>query len=96
MNSKAVKAGTLVYSLAGHDKGWWYIVLRSEDDFVHVADGKHHGLENPKKKRLKHVAFPQGETEIGLSDEELAGIECDAHVRKAIKRLKTEGGCHLG
>lgn len=94
MDCKAVKAGALVCSSAGHDKGWWYIVLRSEGDFVHVADGKHHGLENPKKKRLKHVAFPQ--SEISLSNEELEGIECDAHVRKAIKRLKTEGGCHLG
>lgn len=90
----AVIAGTLVRAEAGHDKGRLYIVLRSEGDFVFAADGKHRGLENPKRKRFKHVA-PAAEG-AALSSEELAALSCDAHVRRAIKRLKTEGGCHLG
>ena len=84
-----MKAGALVRSLAGHDKDWYYLVIRIEDGFAYVADGKHHGLTEPKKKRLKHVAPLGAETE--LSD-----LRCDAHIRKAIKRLKSEGGCHLG
>ena len=84
-----MRAGALVRSLAGHDKDWLYLVLRVEAGFAYVADGRHHGLAQPKKKSLKHVAYAGAETEI-------SALECDAHIRKAIKRLKTEGGCHLG
>ena len=84
-----MKAGALVRSLAGHDKDWLYLIIRIDAGFAYVADGKHHGLTEPKKKRLKHVA-PLG------PEAELSSIECDAHIRKAIKRLKAEGGCHLG
>ena len=84
-----MKAGSLIRSLAGHDEGRLYLVMAVEDGFAYVADGKHHSLNDPKKKRLKHIAPIGPETE--LSD-----LECDAHIRKAIKRLKAEGGCHLG
>ena len=84
-----MKAGELVRSMAGHDKGWLYLVMAVEDGFAYVADGKHHGLSEPKKKRLKHIA-PMGQ------ETELSTLRCDAHIRKAIKRLKAEGGCHLG
>ncbi|MGN1098186.1 MAG: KOW domain-containing RNA-binding protein [Clostridia bacterium] len=82
-------AGTLVRSLAGHDRGRLYIVLRTENDFAYVADGKYHSLSDPKKKRLKHIADEGAEIDV-------SSLECDAHVRKAIKRIKSEGGCHLG
>lgn len=84
-----MKAGALVRSLAGHDKDRLYLVLAVENGFALVADGKHHSLSEPKKKRLKHIVPTGPETE--LSD-----LRCDAHIRKAIKRLKAEGGCHLG
>ncbi len=84
-----MKAGALVQSTAGHDKDWLYIVLRGDGDFVYVADGKHHGLDNPKRKRIKHLALLEGEADT-------TQLLCDAHVRKAIKLLKSEGGCHLG
>ena len=29
----------LALSLAGHDKGHYYVILREEGDFVYVADG---------------------------------------------------------
>lgn len=84
-----MKAGDLVRSLKGHDKDWLYLVLEVEAGFARVADGKHHTLAQPKKKSLKHLAPMGGETD-------LSAIGCDAHIRKAIKRLKTEGGCHIG
>ncbi len=73
----------MVRSLAGHDKGWLYLVLRVEAGFVWVADGKHHTLAQPKKKSLKHLA-PMG------AEAELSAVGCDAHIRKAIKRLKAQ------
>lgn len=47
--------GQLVRSKAGRDKGSDFIVLRVENGYVYVADGRMRRLENPKKKKLKHV-----------------------------------------
>lgn len=84
-----MKAGALVRSLAGHDKGRLYLVLCVEGPFALVADGRLRTMASPKKKRLKHIVPLGPETE-------LSALECDAHIRKAIKRLYAEGGCHHG
>ena len=47
--------GSLVYSLAGRDKGKLFLVLALENDFVYLADGDTRRVENPKKKKIKHV-----------------------------------------
>ena len=47
--------GNVVRSVAGHDKGDLFLILREEGDFVWLADGKRRKFETPKKKRRKHV-----------------------------------------
>ena len=47
--------GSIVRSLAGHDKNDFQVVIKAEDDFVYVCNGKSRRLERPKKKNLKHV-----------------------------------------
>lgn len=48
-------SGRIVRSCAGRDKGNFLVVIRSDDSFVYVADGKERKLSSPKKKSLKHV-----------------------------------------
>lgn len=45
----------IVLSLAGHDKGKLFLVVREEGDFLLLADGKGRKLATPKRKRRKHV-----------------------------------------
>ena len=45
----------VVVSLAGRDKGKMFFVVKTDDDFVYVADGKGRKLESPKRKKRKHV-----------------------------------------
>lgn len=45
----------IVLSLAGRDKGKHFFVIEKEDDFVLLADGKLRKLENPKRKKLRHI-----------------------------------------
>lgn len=45
----------VVRSVAGHDRGDLFLVLREEGDFLWLVDGKCRKLETPKKKRRKHV-----------------------------------------
>lgn len=47
--------GSLVYSLAGRDKGKIFLVLAIENDFVYLSDGDTRRVAKPKKKNIKHV-----------------------------------------
>ena len=45
----------LALSLAGHDKGHYYVITREEGDFVYVADGTLKLCAQPKKKNRRHI-----------------------------------------
>ena len=52
----------IVKAIAGRDTGRCFFVLATEEDFLLLADGKRRRLENPKRKRRKHVEL------VGQSD----------------------------
>ena len=48
--------GRVVESIQGRDRGHCFLILENpEGDIVKMADGLHHKLENPKKKKTKHL-----------------------------------------
>lgn len=47
--------GFFAYSLAGHDKGGLYLIIKEVGDFVYVADGAVRTLDRPKKKNKRHI-----------------------------------------
>ena len=50
-----IDAGSLVYSIAGRDKGGVFLVLELEGIYCYLADGKLRKGDNPKKKKQKHM-----------------------------------------
>ncbi len=50
-----IQIGSVVFSKAGHDKGSILLVVGMEKDIAYVSDGKLRKIENPKKKKLKHL-----------------------------------------
>ena len=52
-----IAKSNIVRSVAGRDTGSLFFVLATEGDFLLLADGKQRRLENPKRKRRKHVAL---------------------------------------
>lgn len=44
------KKGHLVISIAGHDKGRFYIINTLQGEYAFLVDGKYKTLEKPKKK----------------------------------------------
>ena len=48
-------AGYFASSLAGHDKCTVYVIIKADSEYVYLTDGKIKLLDNPKKKKLKHV-----------------------------------------
>ena len=77
-----IERGSLVYSIAGRDKGSLFLVLKRDDDFVYLADGKLRRIENPKKKKLKHVNKTNTLLEL-----ELENIS-NSDVRKSLSKAK--------
>ena len=47
--------GKVVVSVMGHDEGKRFLVIREEDAFVYLSDGKSRTMKSPKKKKKKHV-----------------------------------------
>ena len=50
-----ISKSDIIMSLAGRDKGKLFYVMDIEENYVLIADGKGRKLENPKRKKLKHV-----------------------------------------
>ena len=73
--------GRIVCSKAGRDKNYFMVVVKSEDDYVLVCDGKERPLERPKKKNVKHLQF----TSTVLSQD---SYKTNKHLKKAIAVYK--------
>ena len=47
--------GQIVFSKRGHDKTLPFIVVAIDGEYLYLADGKRRRLEQPKRKKIKHV-----------------------------------------
>ncbi len=72
------KRGTVVMSLAGHDKRDFQVILESDGTYAIVCDGKHRPLEKVKKKKLIHLKA----TNTVLSEENL---KTNKSIRKSLR-----------
>ncbi|MCI8948665.1 MAG: hypothetical protein HFG49_01315 [Lachnospiraceae bacterium] len=52
---KELEPGCLARSLAGHDKGRLYIIIKADGEYVSLTDGKTRTVGWPKRKKKKHV-----------------------------------------
>lgn len=77
-----IKAGSVVISSAGHDKGRLMLVVGADGDRILVADGKERKLGHSKQKNLKHV---QG-TLRSIELEELT----DKKLRQTLNKMSAE------
>ena len=73
--------GYLCCSLAGHDKGKLYYILKEEADSFLVCDGDIRPLEKPKKKNKKHVQV----IKVNLAEKPFE-INSDLLTKELVKR----------
>ena len=52
---KKLGTGMTAVSLAGHDTGKRYMIMKAEGEYVYMAEGKIRTIENQKKKKVKHI-----------------------------------------
>ena len=83
-------SGSVVFSLAGRDKGRYFIVVGVlDEDHVLIANGRSRKIGKPKKKKLKHLSVVgkiSTETEESLkrgelTDKTAAKITASYHMR---------------
>ena len=93
--------GHIVISLAGRDKERPFYVLKTEDNFVYLADGSLRRIEACKKKKRKHVKVVS-DFDSRVSVKLRSGEKVlNSEMRKALSdfmktHLQAEGGNLLG
>lgn len=55
MSEDRIEKGMLAKSKAGHDKGQVYVIYELDETYVYLVDGRIRMIENPKRKKKKHV-----------------------------------------
>lgn len=79
-----IKPSNIVQSLAGHDKGETYFVLRTENGFAYVMDGRLRRSAKPKRKNIKHLAFVAADTSPVAARIMRGESVTDSEARKAL------------
>jgi large subunit ribosomal protein L14e len=103
LSGDAPELGTVVLSRAGRDKGRYFVVVgRVDAEYVLLCDGGLRKLQNPKKKKIKHidvkpVTLPAAREKLergsGLYDAEIRhGLEALGYAPGAGRPAGTEEG----
>lgn len=77
-----IPVGTIVKAKAGRDKEGFFVVVKSEEGWVYIADGKRRKVENPKKKNPIHLSI----TNTVLSD----SMDTNRLIRTALRRFRED------
>lgn len=81
--------GQVVYSKAGRDAGKIFIITGLIDaSYVYISDGDLRRVENPKKKKIKHLVITKDIIDT-IAQKISADIKItNAEIRKALVEIK--------
>lgn len=74
----------IVVSLSGRDAGRAMLVIREEDGYLFLADGKCRRAERPKRKKRKHVRYESACDERTRRRLEETGRLTNSEIRRAL------------
>ena len=79
-----IEKADVVYSLNGRDEGKRFVVIRTQQEYSFLADGKNRKVDKPKKKKNKHLKLE--DKADGLVAAKLTGDEkvTNNEVRRAL------------
>ena len=89
--SNDIGKGCIVLSIAGRDKGKYFLVIGKEDNYALIVDGKLRSVESPKRKKIKHLMYAGKVAAEKIQMKIDADIPLEnAEVRKAMNLFLTE------
>ncbi|MBQ8796487.1 MAG: KOW domain-containing RNA-binding protein [Clostridia bacterium] len=77
-----IPVGTVVKAKAGRDKEGFFVVVKSEDGWAYIADGRRRKVESPKKKNPIHLTV----TNTVLSH----SMDTNRNIRKALRSFRED------
>ena len=77
-----IPVGTVVKAKAGRDKEGFFVVVKSDEKWAYIADGKRRKVENPKKKNPIHLTV----TNTVLSH----SMDTNRNIRKALRDFRED------
>ena len=79
-----IRKGMLARSRAGHDAGALYVITEADDTYVYLVDGRIRTLDQPKKKKHRHIQIISRTVDITGAD--------DAKIRRELRAAGREEG----
>ncbi|MBR3988050.1 MAG: KOW domain-containing RNA-binding protein [Clostridia bacterium] len=77
-----IPVGAIVKAKAGRDKEGFFVVVKSDEKWVFIADGKRRKVESPKKKNPMHLTV----TNTVLSH----SMDTNRNIRKALRDFRED------
>lgn len=88
-----ISSGDVVLSTAGKDEGKIFLVVKTEDRYAYLVDGKTRKADNPKRKSVKHLKVISKARLQSLSSEIQNGNPVGAkRIKRALANDKNIGG----
>lgn len=81
---KKFHIGDIITSVSGRDKDRHYIVMKAEDKFVWICNGKLHKTDKPKKKNIKHITLIKSANEAMADRLRKGDLVTNKEIRKSI------------
>ena len=89
--------GFLASSKAGHDKDKIYVIIKEDAEYVWLSDGKIKTMDNPKKKRKKHIQIIKYFNNEEMRDSLLEGKNVsDLEIMMVLKNYKKQQMSDIG
>lgn len=79
-----MQVGDLVIATAGKEKNEIFLVVKVDQQFVYIADGKRVSVIKPKRKNEKHIQKVSKQRFL-LGDDITRDVKYNSAVRKLIK-----------
>jgi ribosomal protein L14E/L6E/L27E len=79
--------GGFVKSRAGHDFGKTYVIFDIDKEYLYLVDGKIRTLNNPKKKKMKHLKALE-QIDCSLADKVRNKTIGNEEIKRTIKLLQ--------
>lgn len=75
--------GKFARSKSGHDKGQWYVIVKEENEFVYLSDGRLKPLDKLKKKNKKHI-------EVAYNKKYSIELDSNESIKRNLKLFRGE------
>ena len=89
------EVGMLAEAKAGHDRGEIYVIIKEDEQYVYLSDGKLKPVDKLKKKNRKHIQIIRKPQQF-IIDKLQKGEEVrNEEIKRAIKLFNKEENSHM-